>query len=90
LLPNGDVSYEAALRVYGCRGGAFDAVFLVKQPQRVRVFLDGRLVRSRSFPSPTTWRLRLRPPPAHRATSICTLKVVPSGLLGTTRFTFAR
>jgi hypothetical protein len=90
LLPNGDVSYNAVLRVYACRGGSFDAVFLIKEPQRVRVFLDGRLVRSRSFPKTTTWRLRLRTPLARSGSNICTINVVPTGLLGTTRFTYIR
>jgi hypothetical protein len=90
LLPNGDVDYQAALRVYGCRSGSFDLVFLVKEPQTVRVFLDGRLARKAGFGSPTTWRLKLPVAPVARSSRICTMKVLPGGLLGTTRFAFDR
>jgi hypothetical protein len=90
LLPNGDVDYQAALSVYGCRTGAFDAVFLVKQPQTVRVFLDGRVARRRTFAAATTWRLVLPVRHASTASRICTMKVVPAGLLGTTKFAFDR
>jgi hypothetical protein len=90
LFPNGDVDTEAALAVYGCRSGAFDLVFLVKQPQTVRIFLDGRPALRKAFGAPTTWRLRLPVPPAANASRICTVKVLPTGLLGTTRFAFDR
>ena len=54
LFPNGDVDRVAVLNVYGCRAGEFDLVMLVKQPQSVRVVLDGRLERQVAFTSPTT------------------------------------
>jgi hypothetical protein len=90
LLPNGDVDYQAALRVYGCRSGTFDLVFLVKEPQTVRVFLDGRLARRTTFAAATTWRLRLPVAAAVGTSRICTMRVLPGGLLGTTRFAFER
>jgi hypothetical protein len=91
LFPNGDVDRVAVLNVYGCRSGAFDLVMLVKQPQTARVVLDGRIIRRRVFTSATTWRLRL-PVGATSLGSrrICRVKVIPSGLLGTTRFAFDR
>jgi hypothetical protein len=53
--------------------------------------LDGRLARRVVFASATTWRLRLpiapTPQGSHR---VCRVKVIPSGLLGTTRFSFDR
>jgi hypothetical protein len=90
LLPNGDVDGRAALAAYGCRTGAFELVLLVKEPQTVRVFLDGRLARSRTFRVPAVWRLRLAVPPSRGAARICRLGVGSDGLLGTTRFAFAR
>jgi hypothetical protein len=91
LLPNGDVDRVAVLNVYGCRSGVFDLVMLVKQPQSVRVVLDGRLARRAAFTSPTTWHLTLTiSPTAVGSNRICRLRVLPSGLLGTTRFAFKR
>jgi len=91
LLPNGDVDRVAVLNVYGCRSGVFDLVMLVKQPQSVRVVLDGRLARRAAFTSPTTWHLTLTiSPTAVGSNRICRLRVLPSGLLGTTRFAFNR
>ncbi len=91
LLPNGDVDRVAVLNVYGCRAGEFDLVMLVKQPQSVRVVLDGRLARRVVFPSATTWHLTLTVnPTAAGSNRICRLRVLPSGLLGTTRFAFDR
>jgi hypothetical protein len=90
LLPNGDVDYQAALSVYGCRSGTFDLVFLVKQPQTVRVFLDGRLARRATFGSATTWHLQLTVPPVAGTGRICRMRVLAGALLGTTRFAFER
>jgi hypothetical protein len=90
LLPNGDVDYQAALSVYGCRSGTFDLVFLVKEPQTVRVFLDGRLARRATFGSATTWHLQLTVPPVAGTGRICRMRVLAGALLGTTRFAFAR
>ena len=91
LFSNGDVDRVAVLNVYGCRSGVFDLVMLVKQPQSVRVVLDGRLARRVAFSSPTTWHLTLRISPTSLGSSrICRVMVLPSGLLGTTRFAFDR
>jgi hypothetical protein len=90
LLPNGDVDGRAALAAYGCRAGSFEAVLLVKEPQTVRIFLDGRVARSRTFRTPTVWRMRLAVQPSSGADRICRLGVGSDGLLGTTRFAFVR
>jgi hypothetical protein len=91
LFANGDVDVEAALAVYGCRAGTFDAVFLVKEPQTVDVFLDGRRVVRRHFAVGQTWELRLAVhATAAGADRICRLRVDSDGLLGTTRFAFDR
>jgi hypothetical protein len=90
-LPNGDVDRVAVLNVYGCRAGAFDLVMLVKQPESVQVVVDGRLARRVAFPSPTTWHLTLPVSPTGMGSNrICRLTVLPTGLLGTTRFAFDR
>ena len=51
--------------------------------------LDGRLVARQRFPTATTWHPRV-PVGATPGNGPCKLKVVPSGLLGTTRFAFER
>jgi hypothetical protein len=89
LFENGDVDREATLTAYDCRAGTFDAELLVKAPQTVSVFLDGRLVQRRSFPAATTHAVHVAVPPA-RAPRICKLRIVSDGLLGTTRFAFDR
>jgi hypothetical protein len=90
LLPNGDVDGRAALAAYGCRTGAFRLVLLVKEPQTVRVFMDGRPARTRTFRVPAVWRLTLAVSPGRGAERICRLAVGSDGLLGTTRFAFVR
>jgi hypothetical protein len=85
LFENGDVDREASLTAYDCRG-TFDATLLVKEPQTVRVFLNGRRLPPRTFTTTDTWRLHV---PAHRD-GACKLRVAPGGLLGTTRFAFER
>jgi hypothetical protein len=89
LYENGDVAGEATLTAYDCRSGTFDAALLVKEPQTVKVFLDGRVVLSHAFPTATTWHPQV-PVPATDVERICKLKVVSNGLLGTTRFAFDR
>jgi hypothetical protein len=89
LFPNGDVDREAALTVYDCRDGTFDAVLLVKEPQTVRVLLDGRRVESERFETATTWHVTV--PVAAAATArVCKLRIVPGALLGSTRLAFER
>jgi hypothetical protein len=91
LFANGDVDGVAVLNVYGCRSGTFDVVMLVKEPQTVRIVIDGRLVRQESFPTATTSHLQFPiQPTALGNRRICRLKVRPTGLLGTTRFAFDR
>jgi len=89
LFENGDVDHEAALTAYDCRDGSFAADLLVKQPQTVRVFLDGRLVGRKEFPAATVWHVRL-PVPRAKAPRTCKLRIASDGLLGTTRFAFDR
>ena len=89
LFENGDVDREATLTAYGCDAGTFDAVLLVKEPQTVSVFLNGRLVEQQEFATPTTWHPAVPVPPGS-VDRACKLRVVPGALLGTTRFAFDR
>jgi hypothetical protein len=86
LFPNGDVDREATLMTYDCGGGTFVATLLVKEPQTVRVFLDGRQAYAETFAGPTTKELTI---PAS-ADGICKLKVTSNGLLAATRLGFER
>jgi hypothetical protein len=87
LEPNGDIPPGSVGRLdaYGCTNGAFHLTLLVKQPGVVRIALDDREVRSRSFPSPTQWMLTV---PAANAPERCRLTVRGTGLLGTTQLEF--
>jgi hypothetical protein len=89
LFENGDVDREATLTAYDCRAGTFDAQLLVKEPQTVSVFLDGRLVKRETFPNATTSHVRVLVP-AHNRDGPCKLRIASDGLLGTTRFAFER
>jgi hypothetical protein len=89
LFPNGDVDRVAALTAYDCDRGTFDAVLLVKEPQTVRVFLDGKPVRAETFSASETWDLQV-PVGGTGGKRTCKLKIVSNGLLGTTRFEFVR
>jgi hypothetical protein len=89
LFENGDVDREASLTVFDCRSGAFDVRLLVKAPQTVRVFLDDRLVKEEAFAGPTTSGVQVTVSPSPRPRT-CKLRIVSDGLLGTTRFAFAR
>jgi hypothetical protein len=91
LMPNGDVDGVAVLNVYGCDSGVFDVVLLAKQPQTVRVVVNGRLARRIAFTTPTVSHLRFAiSPSALGNRRICRLELHPSGLLGTTRLAFDR
>ena len=78
-----------SLTAYDCRAGTFDAQLLVKEPQTVSVFLNGRLVQRKAFPSATTSHVVV-PARAENAERTCKLRIVSDGLLGTTRFAFDR
>ena len=88
LFENGDVDREASLTAYDCRAGTFEADLLVKAPQTVSVFVNGRLVRRTAYPSATTAQVS-EPASAENAEGTCKLRIVSDGLLGTTRFTYA-
>ena len=86
--PNGDIAGEARLVAYECKSGTFSVTLLIKQPEKVDIRLDGKLVRHLEFPAPTTWHGDL--PVPERPGGTCTLAVEPTGLAGTTVFEFDR
>lgn len=93
LQVNGDVyaHTRARLVVYGCTRGTFRLTLLIKQPETVDILLDGRLLRRLDYPSPApdeVWRGVVDV--AGHAHDTCTLELAPSGLIGTTVFTFDR
>jgi hypothetical protein len=87
LEPFGDIAPGTAggLVAYGCTKGTFHLTLLVKEPGLVRIALDGREVRSRSFPSPMQWDIAI---PVAAGTGICRLTVQGTGLIGTTQLGF--
>lgn len=95
LQVNGDVypPQHGRLVVYDCTRGTFVLTLLIKEPETVDLVLNGRRYRRLSFDAPPppgyAWRGRV-PVSAPGSGGACTLDVVPSGLLGTTVFTFER
>jgi hypothetical protein len=90
---NGDIyaHFSGRLIEYGCTQGRFRLTLLIKEPETVDIRLDGKLVRQLDFPSPKpdeVWRGEVAVT-GHDGDR-CTLEVAPSGLLGTTVFTFER
>jgi hypothetical protein len=87
LEPNGDITpgNVGRLDAYGCTNGAFRLTLLVKQPGLVRIGLDGREIRHRSFPGPTEWDVVI---PVSKLPKRCRLTVQGTGLIGTTRLEF--
>jgi Dolichyl-phosphate-mannose-protein mannosyltransferase len=87
LAPNGDLPPGAVGRLdaYGCTSGTFRLTLLVKQPGLVRIALDDREIRRRSFPGPTEWDVTI---PVANGPQRCRLTVRGTGLLGTTRLEF--
>jgi hypothetical protein len=85
--PVGDIVPGAVGQVdaYGCPNGAFRLVLLVKQPGLVRIALDGREIRRRSFPGPTEWDVTI---PVTNGPQRCRLTVQGTGLVGTTKLEF--
>jgi hypothetical protein len=93
LQVNGDIFAHTRARfvAYGCTQGTFRLTLLIKGPQTVDIRLDGRVVQQLDFPSPApdeVWRGEL-PVTGHKDDA-CTLEVEPTGLVGTTVFTFDR
>lgn len=93
LAVNGDVNPQdhARLDAYGCRAGVFRVTLIVKQPESISIFVNGKLGRQLEFPSPKpqeSWHgeFGIKGHPG----DLCTLEVVPTGLMGTTVFEFDR
>jgi hypothetical protein len=91
LQLNGDISGQAVLVAYGCRTGTFRVTLLIKQPEKVDIRVNGRLVRHLEFPSPPggqTWHGDL--PVVGQLGGACSMSVSTTGLTGTTQFEFDR
>ena len=93
VLVNGDVNAQdhARLEAFGCRDGLFRVTLIVKQPESISIFVNGQLARRLEFPSPQpeeSWHGEFAV--RSRSGDLCTLEVVPTGLMGTTVFEFDR
>jgi hypothetical protein len=92
LQGNGDIDAGGVgtLTGFGCRqGGTFLVTLLIKQPQDVVLSRNGVIFRRLRFPSPgpnEVWRGQI--PAVSAGDGTCRLEVRPTGLLGTTTFTF--
>ena len=93
LLPNGDINgnTQAKLAGYGCRhGGTFLVTLLIKAtPVEIKLLRNGRLWQTLRFseaPPDGAWRGEI--PALPSPDGICTLGVAPTGLTGSTVFTF--
>ena len=92
---NGDIFATGQGRVtaYGCRRGVFALTLLVKEAETIEIRLNGRPYRRLNFsagppPEGGVWRGTVPTPPDANGHGICTLDLVPSGLLGTTVFQY--
>ena len=72
---------------YGCTDGTLRLTLLVKQPGLIRIALDGRELRSRSFAGPTRWDVAI---PVGAGAGTCRLTVQGTGLIGAIRLEFDR
>jgi hypothetical protein len=93
VLVNGDVYATATGRLdaYGCKDGAFTVTLIVKQPETIVIRVNGQVVQRLEFPTPKpeeSWHGQF--PVSGHPRDLCTLEVTPSGLMGTTVFTFDR
>jgi hypothetical protein len=88
LQPNGDIAGEGRLVAYDCKSGTFSVTLLIKQPEKVDIRIDDKLVRHLEFTVPQTWHGDLAVP--ERTGGTCTLSIIPTGLTGTTVFEFHR
>jgi hypothetical protein len=94
LKPNGDIYPGAPARLiaYGCPRGVFRLTLLVKEPQTIIVFRNGRVYSRVRFDSPAPnqpWRAAIPTVPrsgAARGSSSCSVAVETTGLAGTTVF----
>ena len=92
LQEEGDIYAHTVGRLvaYGCTRGTFLLTLLIKEPETIELRVNGELVRRLSYSAPrpdTVWRGRL---PVTGTGATCTLEVAPSGLVGTTVFSFER
>lgn len=88
---NGDISGQAVLVAYGCKTGTFRVTLLVKQPEKIDIRLNDRLVRHLEFPSPPegqSWHGDF--PVSQPNGGTCSFSVTSTGLTGTTQFAFDR
>ena len=93
LQVNGDVygPDKGRLVAYACSDGTFKVTLIIKQPQTVDIRLDGRVVKHLDYPAPKeneTWHGEF--PVSGHGGGPCTFEVAPSGLVGTTVFTYDR
>ena len=88
---NGDIygSDKGRLVAYACNNGTFAVTLIIKEPGRVDIRVNGRLVKHLDFRAPQpSWHGEF--PVTDHGGGPCTLEVAPSGLVGTTVFTFER
>ena len=91
LQPNGDVygATRGRLTAYACNNGRFAVTLIIKEPETVDIRLNGRLVKHLAFRAPQpSWHGEF--PVTGHGGGVCTFDVAPSGLVGTTVFTFER
>ena len=95
IQANGDIfaTGDGRLTVYGCRPGVFALTLLVKEAETIDIRLDGKPYHRLDFrsgppPGGGVWRGQVRTPAGSNGRGICTLDLVPSGLLGSTVFEY--
>jgi hypothetical protein len=91
LQLNGDLAGQGVLVAYGCTRGTFRVTLLIKQPEKIDIRVNDKLVRHLDFPSPSpgqSWHGDF--PVSGQHGGACSLSVTSTGLTGTTVFAFDR
>jgi hypothetical protein len=91
LQLNGDLAGQGVLVAYGCTTGTFQVTLLIKEPEKIDIRVNDKLVRHLEFPSPSpgqSWHGDF--PVSGQHGDACSLSVTSTGLTGTTQFRFDR
>ena len=82
---SGDIYGPASMTAYGCRGGTFELTLIAKgSPVTVRLE-SGQSSQERTLAAQEIWRPSM---PAGGPNGVCTLAIIPSSIVGSTRFEY--
>jgi len=89
FLPNGDMVAPTVVKVWDCQGGKLQLTLLPKATKELVIELDGRVVVDQSIANESVAHVFV-PVAAAKTPRVCTFRIVPQGLLGSTVVQFLR